>query len=74
MPEMTATELSAREAAAFLQGYVAAKRTRTPKALYPHIRTAAQIFSGGAFNPLDVYALIDATKELWQKATQPCQR
>lgn len=60
--------LEAREAAAFLQGYVAAKRTRTPKWLIPHLKTVAQIFSGGAFNPLCVYEMQDAAKRLWQEA------
>jgi len=51
------TEMNPKEAAAFLQGYVAAKRTRTPKWLHRHLRTATQIFSSGAYNPLMVYKM-----------------
>lgn len=42
---MSELKLRDREAAAFLQGFIAAKRGRTPKWLRPHIQTAAQIFA-----------------------------
>lgn len=61
-------KFEARDAAAFLQGYVAAKGRRTPKWLLPYIRVSSQIFNGGAFNPLAVYAMQDAAEKLWREA------
>lgn len=61
-------QMEPREAAAFIQGYMAAKRKRTPKWLHPHIRTAGQIFTGGAYNPLDIYEMVSAAKRLWHEA------
>lgn len=70
----TNQQLTSREAAAFLQGFITAKKTRTPKYLHRHLRTAAQIFSGGALNPLDVVELVDASKKLWQDALKPAKK
>lgn len=59
-----------REAAAFFKGYVAAKRHRTPKWILRHLRTATLVLGGGAFNPMDIWAMQDAATDLWRAAVE----
>lgn len=65
---MSKGELEAREAASFLQGYVAAKGTKTPAYLREHLRTAAGVLCQPY--PHDVEAvmeLVQTCKKLWQR-------
>lgn len=60
------TDQTAREAAAFLQGYMAAKGTRTPRHVKVLVPLMAKLHAGLG-NHEDARTLIDAAKRIWQK-------